>query len=287
MAFSKSSAKRDIIARLSNININTDKKTPQKNTYITPVFGGTCEETLVGEHALRQNAGKYFMQDHQVLGMVLPNVTYDVSDELSYDKTMSSQCYNKVAKQPFRQGDDSLLIGISQNATYEVPNDLQTTSHSAFLCSHCNTVMGDSLNTCGDDKRLNVIICLKVTDDVVVEDELQFGLQGKVSGCVYKPLQCGCCQSAVGMVLHSTARAFTSLRKLFLLHKENISCYVLQSRNMVPATEMNFELKTSQMAIKELKQELVDLNNRLELVEQRLGHGFTQDATLTMEMTRK
>ncbi|RXM97602.1 Protein Mis18-beta [Acipenser ruthenus] len=268
------------------------------------------------------------MQDHQVLGMVLPNVTYDVSDELSYDKTMSSQCYNKVVKQPFRQGDDSLLIGISQNATYEVPNDLQTTSHSAFLCSHCNTVMGDSLNTCGDDKRLNVIICLKVTDDVVVEDELQFGLQGKVSGCVYKPLQCGCCQSAVGMVLHSTARAFTSLRNLFLLHKENISCvykplqcgccqsavgmvlhstaraftslrnlfllhkeniscYVLQSRNMVPATEMNFELKTSQMAIKELKQELVDLNNRLELVEQRLGHGFTQDATLTMEMTRK
>ncbi|MGH0122926.1 UNVERIFIED_CONTAM: hypothetical protein FKN15_018593 [Acipenser sinensis] len=186
------------------------------------------------------------MQDHEVPRMVLPNVTYDVSDELSYDKTMSSQCYNKVVKQPFRQGDDSLLIGISQNATYEVPNDLQTTSHSAFLCSHCNTVMGDSLNTCGDDKRLNVIICLKVTNDVVVEDELQFGLQGKVSGC-----------------------------------------YVLQSRNMVPATEMNFELKTSQMAIKELKQELVDLNNRLELVEQRLGHGFTQNATLTMEMTRK
>ncbi|XP_041131403.1 protein Mis18-beta-like [Polyodon spathula] len=286
MAVSKSSAQRNINTRLSNIIINTEKKTSRKNTYVTPVFGGTCEETVVGEHAISQNAGKYFMQDHEVPGMVLPNVTYDVSDELFYDKTVSSQCYNKVKKQHFRQGDDNLLIGISQN-TYEVPNDLQTASHSVFLCSHCNTVLGDSVNTCGDDKRLNVIICLKVTNDVVVEDELQFGLQGKVSGCVYKPLRCECCQSVVGMVLHSTARAFTSLRNLFLLHKENISCYILQSRNMVPATEMSFELKTSQMAIKELKQELVDLNNRLELVEQRLSHGLTQDANRTVEITRK
>ncbi|XP_041121262.1 uncharacterized protein LOC121323972 isoform X2 [Polyodon spathula] len=224
MAVSKSSAQRNIIARLSNIIINTEQKTPRKSACITPVFGGTCEESLVGEHTIRQNAGEYFMQDHEVSGTVLPNVTYDVSDELSCVKTMSRQCYSEVEKRHFRQGDDSLLVGISQNATYEVPNDLQTTSHSVFLCSQCNTVLGDSLNTCGDDKRLNVIICLKVTNDLVVEDELQFGLQGKVSGCVYKPLRCECCQSVVGMVLHSTARAFTSLRNLFLLHKENISC---------------------------------------------------------------
>ncbi|KAJ8289666.1 hypothetical protein GJAV_G00003920 [Gymnothorax javanicus] len=101
-----------------------------------------------------------------------------------------------------------------------------------FHCGMCNTIWGDSLGVCGEEKQLNSVIFLRVSKDVVVKDELEFRLQGQMAGCAYKALHCSGCQCFVGIVPYSTPKHLSALRNLFLMQKENINCYSLGNGSM-------------------------------------------------------
>ncbi|KAG7466121.1 hypothetical protein MATL_G00161640 [Megalops atlanticus] len=137
-------------------------------------------------------------------------------------------------------------------------------------CGVCNVVWGDSLEVCGEEKHLNCVICLRVTKDVVVKDELEFRLEGHLAGCTYKSLHCSECHCFVGVVLYSTPKHLAALRSLFLLQKENINCYILRSGTMVKASSVSFEQSAISKNIKELKQEMDALEEHLSVMERRV-----------------
>ncbi|KAJ8289098.1 hypothetical protein COCON_G00017570 [Conger conger] len=137
-------------------------------------------------------------------------------------------------------------------------------------CGMCNTTWGDTLEVCGEEKQLNSIICLRVTKDVVVKDELEFKLEGRMAGSTYKALHCAGCQCFVGVVPYSTPKHLSALRNLFLLQKENINCYNLRNGTMEKASSLHFDQSTVHKSIKELKQEIDLLAETLTAMEKRL-----------------
>ncbi|KAJ8411927.1 hypothetical protein AAFF_G00155650 [Aldrovandia affinis] len=166
--------------------------------------------------------------------------------------------------------DCSTLVTSLVNLTNEM--HLSVDYHNAMVlhCGVCNTILGDSLEVCGEEKHLNSIICLRVTKDVVVKNDMEFRLDGHMAGCTYNALNCSGCHCFVGVVLHSTPRHLSALRNLFLLQKENINCYILRNGAMVRASSLNFDQSTICKSIKELKQEMSVLAEKLTILERRL-----------------
>ncbi|XP_059208986.1 protein Mis18-beta [Centropristis striata] len=110
-------------------------------------------------------------------------------------------------------------------------------------CRHCNTVLGDSHGICGEIKCLDSILCLRVTDDVVVSASMELGQKGEMAKCIYSSLECRVCCSAVGKVIHSAPSRLAMVRSLFLLNKANISCYIFKRSLMVKASTLTFDVK--------------------------------------------
>ncbi|RVE57564.1 hypothetical protein OJAV_G00217610 [Oryzias javanicus] len=77
-----------------------------------------------------------------------------------------------------------------------------------FHCQHCYTVLADSLHVCGELKSLDSVILLKVTNDVVVGDDVLSKEKGEMTNCIYSALTCGRCHLTVGKILHSSRPAW-------------------------------------------------------------------------------
>ncbi|XP_041669236.1 protein Mis18-beta isoform X2 [Cheilinus undulatus] len=105
-------------------------------------------------------------------------------------------------------------------------------------CQQCNTVLGDSYGICGEVKSMDSILCLKVTDDVVMSDVKELGQKGELANCIYSSLKCRCCRFFVGKVIHASPSRWATIRSLFLLYKTNIRCYILNSSSMVKASSL-------------------------------------------------
>ncbi|XP_051946644.1 protein Mis18-beta-like [Xyrauchen texanus] len=127
---------------------------------------------------------------------------------------------------------------------------------SVLQCITCNTVLGDSLAICGEAQNLQFIICLKVTEDVIVNKKLKMSLDGQLASSTYQGLHCAGCHGCVGLVLHSTPEHLSALRNLFLLRKELINCYMLRSGTCIKASKISFKHRIMDKNIKELKQDL-------------------------------
>ncbi|NXV75892.1 MS18B protein, partial [Atlantisia rogersi] len=112
---------------------------------------------------------------------------------------------------------------------------------AVFHCSGCWAVLGDSLHLCAqEDKRLGLLVCFKVTNNVIWEDSLVVGLGGALLGCAYKALSCRSCGSMVGLILHSASRDLAYLRGFFCFFKESIICYLLENQTVTEASKVNF-----------------------------------------------
>ncbi|NXJ74984.1 MS18B protein, partial [Trogon melanurus] len=112
---------------------------------------------------------------------------------------------------------------------------------AVFHCRDCWAVLGDSLHFCAqEEQRLHVLVCFKVTKNVVWEDSLMVGLEGALLGCAYKILSCRSCGLIVGLILHSSARDLAYLRGLFCFFKDRIICYLLKNQITVEASKVNF-----------------------------------------------
>ncbi|MFT7801737.1 protein Mis18-beta-like [Arapaima gigas] len=144
---------------------------------------------------------------------------------------------------------------------------------AVLLCAVCSAVWSDSQEVCGEHARLNSVVCFRVTKNVVVKEELEFRLEGRLAGCTYKALHCSGCQCLVGVVLLSTPEHLSALRSLFLLQKENINCYLLKSSAVVKASTISFESNNIGTNLNKLKQEMDKIAARISQVEKKLKGG--------------
>nr|XP_004174580.4 protein Mis18-beta [Taeniopygia guttata] len=140
-----------------------------------------------------------------------------------------------------------------------------------FHCRGCWTVLGDSLQLCGQEPPgLSILICFRVTNDVIWEDSLSVGLEGTLLGCTYYLLFCRSCGSAVGFILYSTGSELAYLRDLFCFFKDRIMCYLLKNQMIIEASKVNFPAVTLKENMQKVKGKLVALNARIELVAEQL-----------------
>ncbi|KPP74460.1 protein Mis18-beta-like [Scleropages formosus] len=153
-----------------------------------------------------------------------------------------------------------------------------------LYCAVCSAVWSDSLEVCGEHEQLNSIVCLRVTKDVVVKEELEFRLEGRLEGwtsnvllislySTYNALHCSGCQCFVGVVLNSTPKHLSALRSLFLLQKENINCYVLKTGAIVKASSVTFKSRNTGTNLDELKQEMDSIAEQMSRIERKLKRG--------------
>ncbi|XP_077477331.1 protein Mis18-beta [Stigmatopora argus] len=144
---------------------------------------------------------------------------------------------------------ESILVEREDVAEQLLPGQLAT-----LHCKHCHTVLGDSLSVCGELPFLESVICLKVTNDVVVSDEMDLGRNGKLAECIFSHLTCRKCGRALGKALLATPPHLAALRSLFLLRKAQVTCYVLGSCAMVKASAVSFRLESLAEDIHEVEQ---------------------------------
>ncbi|XP_041257737.1 protein Mis18-beta [Onychostruthus taczanowskii] len=142
---------------------------------------------------------------------------------------------------------------------------------AVFHCRSCWTVLGDSLQLCGQEPpELSVLVCFKVTSDVTWEDSLLIGLEGALLGCAYYLLLCRSCGLAVGFILYSSGSDLAHLRDLFCFFKDSIMCYLLKNQMIIEASKVNFPAVTLKENMQKMKEKLVELSGRVEVLTRKL-----------------
>ncbi|XP_068195194.1 protein Mis18-beta [Antennarius striatus] len=139
-------------------------------------------------------------------------------------------------------------------------------------CQKCYVVLGDSFDICGEIKYMDSIMCLRVTDDVAVNDAMERRQKGEMSDCIYSLLNCRGCQSSVGRVIHSAPARLGAVRSIFLLSKADISCYILNSSSMVDASTLKFDVKSLKDSISEVKKQFEEHQDRMSRLKIRLAN---------------
>ncbi|XP_054894645.1 protein Mis18-beta [Poeciliopsis prolifica] len=149
--------------------------------------------------------------------------------------------------------DDSLVV--------ERVDDLNTTAtlrpeHLMTLhCAQCNAVLADSLGLCGELKCIDSVMCMRVTNDVVVSGSLESVHKGEMADCICSVLKCRLCSSVVGKHVHAAPSHLAATRFVFLLSKAKMSCYILDTSSMVKASSLSFELKPLQETVDEARRQ--------------------------------
>ncbi|XP_062253186.1 protein Mis18-beta [Platichthys flesus] len=149
--------------------------------------------------------------------------------------------------------------------------EARTRPHMTLHCTQCNTVMADSLSICGEITCMNLIVCLRATSDVVISNTKESGHKGEMANCIYSSLKCRGCRSSVGKVIHSAPSRWASIRSLFLLHRANITCYILDSRSMVKASTITLDLKPVKQNIDEVRKQFQVQLDRMLCLKSRLA----------------
>ncbi|KAK5917302.1 hypothetical protein CgunFtcFv8_012204 [Champsocephalus gunnari] len=159
----------------------------------------------------------------------------------------------------------TLLIACADEMCAEDGHTQRMTLH----CLQCSTVLGDSFSACGE--CVDSIVCLSVTDDVVVSDAMKSGHKGEMARCISSSLKCRGCGSAVGSVIHSAPPPLAAVRSMFLLQKKNISCYILNRRSMVKASTLTFDMKPLRESMNETQQHFEAQMDRISHIKSRLA----------------
>ncbi|XP_075569137.1 LOW QUALITY PROTEIN: protein Mis18-beta [Pelecanus crispus] len=142
---------------------------------------------------------------------------------------------------------------------------------AVFHCRGCWAVLGDSLHLCAqEERRLGVLACFKVTNDVTWEDSLMVGLEGALLGCAYNALSCRSCGLIVGFILYSASSDLAYLRGCFSFFKDSILCYLLKKQMIIEASKVNFPAVTLKEQLQKLKEKLVEVHARMELLMKKL-----------------
>ncbi|XP_020368325.1 protein Mis18-beta isoform X3 [Rhincodon typus] len=154
-----------------------------------------------------------------------------------------------------------------------------------FQCKRCHTVLGDSLQSCGSSLPLNMLICLRVTENVDMDPVSFIGCEGPMSKCLYKSLYCSLCRAHVGIVPFSTTDALDHLRGLYCLDKCALHCYMLQSKSEVEPAALNLQPQCLTQHIGELKRQLVVAHYRLLAAMNKLDELVGEEGGLGTSVT--
>ncbi|KAM6917590.1 protein Mis18-beta [Lycodopsis pacificus] len=138
-------------------------------------------------------------------------------------------------------------------------------------CQQCHAVLGDSLGICGEIECMDSIVCIRVTNDVVISDAMESGHKGEMASCIYSSLKCRGCRCAVGKVIHSAPWRLATVRSMFLLHKADISCYILNCSSMVTASSLTFALKPLRESMNKVRQQFEAQLDQMSHMKSRLA----------------
>ncbi|XP_016278896.2 protein Mis18-beta [Monodelphis domestica] len=144
-------------------------------------------------------------------------------------------------------------------------------NYVVFHCLGCSAVLGDSVHLCGEETRpLSILVFSRITNNVILDKSLLVGIEGALLGSTYNPLFCQSCGHSVGFRLYSTYAAFSDLKGLFCLFKNSIVCYLLKTKSIVNATEMEFPMKRLNEEISKLKEKILLMDSNLTTIIQDL-----------------
>ncbi|XP_061467377.1 protein Mis18-beta [Rhineura floridana] len=138
-----------------------------------------------------------------------------------------------------------------------------------YQCRSCRAVLGDSLHLCAQEEKLRLLVCFKVTNDVVVEDKLMVCIEGDLIGCTYNLLYCRSCEAGIGFRLYCS-KPLAYLRGFFCLLKEGIVCYLLKTKTTVEASKMTCPPVSLKEHVQKLKESLVLVHMRIEQMIKKL-----------------
>ncbi|KAM6461129.1 protein Mis18-beta [Liasis olivaceus] len=154
-----------------------------------------------------------------------------------------------------------------------------------YQCQRCRAVLGDSLHLCAQEEKLRLLVCFRVTKNVVVEDNLMVCVEGDLIGCTYNTLYCQSCELRIGFVLYSS-KSLAYLRGFFCLFKDSITCYLLQTKTTVEASKVTCPLVSLKERVQRLKESLVLAHMRMELLIKKLEE-FSQQRTVSEKQSCK
>ncbi|XP_051833076.1 protein Mis18-beta [Antechinus flavipes] len=133
-----------------------------------------------------------------------------------------------------------------------------------FQCLGCFAVLGDSVHLCREETRLlSILVFSRLTNNVILDKSLLVGIEGGLLGSTYNPLFCHSCGLSIGFRLYSTYATLSDLKGLFCLFKDSIVCYLLKTKSVVNASEMEFPTKHLSEQISKLKEKIMMMDSHL------------------------
>ncbi|KAM5157800.1 protein Mis18-beta [Mantella aurantiaca] len=138
--------------------------------------------------------------------------------------------------------------------------------YSIFMCKTCHSVLSEGTALCGHNDDLAVIAFLRVTSDVNMSETTELAMQGNLQFCAYNRLSCKGCGTLIGFNLNSATRPYTHMRELFCLLKQHLLCYLIESKTTLEGTRLHFDFTEFTDSLRELKESLVDLYMRVEVL---------------------
>ncbi|XP_074145431.1 protein Mis18-beta [Sminthopsis crassicaudata] len=140
-----------------------------------------------------------------------------------------------------------------------------------FQCVGCSAVLGDSVHLCGEETRLlSILVFSRLTNNVILDKSLLIGIEGGLLGSTYNPLFCHSCGLSIGFRLYSTYATFSDLKGLFCLFKDSMVCYVLKTKSVINASELEFPTKHLNEQISKLKEKIMMMDSHLTKIIQEL-----------------